>query len=91
MGRKKAANGPSSLANDESASVVSESDGTKSSITAAEILAASANVEREPIKVNNANLSDLKNSCDDVVKRVSWFEMWPARAAALDAIAEPLL
>ncbi len=26
--------------------------------------------EREVIKVNNANLTDLKNACDDAVKRV---------------------
>lgn len=27
--------------------------------------------ERDPVKVNNASLTELKNACDDTLKRVS--------------------
>lgn len=35
--------------------------------------------ERDVVKVNNANLVDLKNACDDILKRVRDFVILPLR------------
>lgn len=34
--------------------------------------AVSSQVEREEVKVNNASVTEMKNACDDALKRVSW-------------------
>ena len=74
MGRKKAGNGrlspmpPEDKTNETSPSAISS--------PRIDITAANASVQRDVIKVNNVNLSDLKNACDDVVKRVCrWFHV----------------
>jgi len=70
MARKKTANGRlSPLPSDENA-VDAASSSAAPSTPRIDIVAASAGVQRDVIKVNNVNLSDLKNSCDDVVKRL---------------------
>ncbi|KAH8110049.1 microsomal signal peptidase 25 kDa subunit-domain-containing protein [Phellopilus nigrolimitatus] len=75
MARRKAANGvaKSVEVKDVSSSSVAV-DTTKSSTGAStsgiDILAASTGAAREPIKVNNMNLADLKNACDDAVKKL---------------------
>ena len=78
MARKKTANGSAirsegKLSGDASGSTpvtdpVTESPGPATSRI--DILAANANIERDEIKVNNASLVDLKNACDDAVKKV---------------------
>ena len=46
-------------------------DVTADTTSRVDILAASAAItEREPVKVNNMNAVDLKNACDDAVKKV---------------------
>lgn len=37
-----------------------------------DILAASAGMEEDAVKVNNMNVTELKIACDDAVRRVSW-------------------
>ncbi|TDL25288.1 hypothetical protein BD410DRAFT_826572 [Rickenella mellea] len=60
MARKKQANGSSTP------------DGTPGVVATnhprIDIMAATNGIEREVIKVNNANLTELKNACDDAVK-----------------------
>ena len=79
MARRKAANGSTKAAVDASSTAATESDNTQASNAGAtntssgrlDILAASAAItDREPIKINNMNAADLKNACDDAVKRV---------------------
>lgn len=38
--------------------------------------------EREEVKVNNANLTELKNACDDAVKRVCPSFLWVSATSA---------
>jgi len=38
--------------------------------------------DRDTVKVNNANLTELKNACDDAVKRVSAPTVWDKFRAA---------
>lgn len=70
MARKKTANGRLSPLPPDEKAVDAASSSTAPSTPRIDIVAASARVQRDVIKVNNVNLSDLKNSCDDVVKRV---------------------
>ena len=42
----------------------------RASLPALAISAAAQDVDRDEVKVNNANLSELKNACDDALKRV---------------------
>ena len=61
----------SSSAATASASEIKPIDVTADSTSRVDILAASAAItEREPVKVNNMNAVDLKNACDDAVKKV---------------------
>lgn len=89
MARKKTVNGPASITSSDSEHVSTKPllsatlvGDPSTSGTNIDILSASANIEREQIKVNNANLSDLKNSCDDVVKRVRRHYFYVAMSAA---------
>lgn len=70
MARKKTANGRLSPLPPDEKAVDAASSSTAPSTPRIDIVAASARIQRDVIKVNNVNLSDLKNSCDDVVKRV---------------------
>ena len=61
----------SSAAATASASEIKPIDVTTDTTSRVDILAASAAItEREPVKVNNMNAVDLKNACDDAVKKV---------------------
>ncbi|KAI5118205.1 hypothetical protein M0805_004695 [Coniferiporia weirii] len=76
MARRKVINGGAKGADDSPAEDPSTSTSTTPTAkpTAGagriDILAASAGVQRDTIKVNNMNLSDLKNACDDAVKKL---------------------
>ncbi|KAL5481109.1 SPC2 [Sanghuangporus weigelae] len=81
MAKRKAANANGGVvkgAVDQNASaiasakpVVDSTDASGDTTSRVDILAASAAItEREPVKVNNMNAVELKNACDDAVKRL---------------------
>lgn len=76
MAKRKAANGVADASGNDQ---VTQDDGTTASATATpstsrrivdDIVAASAAAAKDPIKVNVMNVSDLKNACDDAIKKV---------------------
>ena len=89
MAKKKVANGgiASASGSSTSTSPIPAISTTKGGITTSstpepsaysrvDIMSASAALTaagREPIKVNNVNAADLKNACDDAVKKVRFF------------------
>lgn len=95
MAKKKVANGgiASASGSSTSTSPIPAISTTKGGITTSstpepsaysrvDIMSASAALTaagREPIKVNNVNAADLKNACDDAVKKVRFFSFFCKR------------
>ncbi|THG93220.1 hypothetical protein EW145_g8434 [Phellinidium pouzarii] len=74
MAKRKAANGVAKGASDASASTSSSTPPAEKprgvGPARIDILAANAVAQRDTITVNNMSLADLKNACDDAVKKM---------------------
>ena len=83
MAKKKVANGGIANASGSSTStspIPPKATATPepSAYSRVDIMSASASLTaagRDPIKVNNVNAADLKNACDDAVKKVRYVSM----------------
>jgi signal peptidase complex subunit 2 len=69
--RKQAANGTLPSSNNDSAPSRSQSSDSLHPPPPGPLSIIITDEEREVIKINNANVSELKNACDDALKRVS--------------------